>query len=615
MVVRIKPAVGDIGRRVEQQLILDRYRPLAELGEGGYGVVVLAWDTRMQRRVAIKRLPLPLDASGEVLRHPPGLAEARTAAMLNHPAIVTVYDFATDSDEAFLIMEFVDGCSLDALLDRLRGPLDADETAALIGAVAAALEFAHANGVLHLDIKPGNVLIARDGRIKVADFGMAALSSATGHGSGNGGTLGYMPIEQLDGLSVDESTDEWALAVLAYECLTGTNPFVADSVQQARVRLQTLDPAPPSASKPHLGAAVDDVLLAALGPYPDDRYPGVTAFADALLPHLGDPEAGLDSLAELAEAHSDIDSESAENPDWERIGLWDRLQGRLGFGILRGVAAVESAWLTWAGLSSLGIEPFPLVMAACAAGVAGGFAPTLGTGLGLIAFTIGLYAQHLWLVATAFGVGAVAWWWFVARKSAGAAVLPLSAPLLAAARVPYAMPLLAGFVLPPLQAASAALVGGTLVVLAACASGSGVPYAVVDPLLFVDPQRILLAGSLTREAFSQPATWIVLAGWPLSAVVMSLLARRASRLFALLGTVLGGAVLYGTQVLAGQAAHDWGNGAVWSGTSFLISLVASLILVGFVAALGAPLRAEEEGVAGEYDHYSEDDEAWEEAED
>ena len=175
---------GEIGRRVEQQLILDRYRPLAELGEGGYGVVVLAWDTRMQRRVAIKRLPLPLDARGAVLHNPPGLAEARTAAMLNHPAIATVYDFATDSDEAFLIMEFVDGCSLEALLGRIRGPLDADESAAVVGAVADALEFAHDNGVLHLDVKPGNVLVARDGRIKVADFGMAELSSATGHGSG-----------------------------------------------------------------------------------------------------------------------------------------------------------------------------------------------------------------------------------------------------------------------------------------------------------------------------------------------------------------------------------------------------------------------------------------------
>ncbi len=262
------PGEGEIGRRVEQQLILDRYRPLAELGEGGYATVVLAWDTRMQRRVAIKRLPLPLDARGGVLHNPPGLAEARTAALLNHPAIVTVYDFATDADEAFLIMEFVDGCSLDVLLDRIRGPLDADETAAVIGAVADALEFAHGNGVLHLDVKPGNVLIARDGRIKVADFGMAALSSATGHGIAGGGTIGYMPLEQLEGRTVSESTDEWALALLAYECLTGANPFSAPTAEAARTRIETLEPPPTSAYGPGFGAAVDVILLAGLGPLP-----------------------------------------------------------------------------------------------------------------------------------------------------------------------------------------------------------------------------------------------------------------------------------------------------------------------------------------------------------
>jgi hypothetical protein len=194
-------------------------------------------------------------------------------------------------------------------------------------------------------------------------------------------------------------------------------------------------------------------------------------------------------------------------------------------------------------------------------------------------------------------------------------VLPLSAPLLAVARVPYAMPLLAGFVLAPLEAAAAALVGGTLVLLAASASGGTVPYAAVDPLLFADPQRLLLAGAATRAAFSQPATWIALAGWPLSAIVMSFLARRASRIAALVGTLLGGAVLYGTYVLAEQAAHDWGNGAVWAGPPFLVSLAGSLILVGLVAALGAPLRAEEEGVASVPGHdLEEDDEAWEEAE-
>ncbi len=182
---------------MEGLLILDRYRPLAELGEGGFGTVTLAWDTRMQRRVAIKRLPLPLDSRGRP-HQPPGLAEARTAAMLNHPAIVTVFDFDTDADEAFLVMEHVDGANLADLIDD-GGPLTLDEVAAVVEAVSHALAFAHDNGVLHLDIKPENVLVTRDGRVKVADFGIAELSSLSGHGAAWGGTPGYMPLEQLRG--------------------------------------------------------------------------------------------------------------------------------------------------------------------------------------------------------------------------------------------------------------------------------------------------------------------------------------------------------------------------------------------------------------------------------
>ena len=598
---------------MERQLILDRYRPLTELGEGGYATVVLAWDTRMQRRVAVKRLALPSDARGSALRHLPGLAEARTAAMLNHPAIVTVYDFATDSDEAFLIMEFVDGCSLEAVLDAADGPLDTDETAAVVAAVAEALEFAHGNGVLHLDVKPGNVLIARDGRVKVADFGMAALSSATGHGAGSGGTLGYMPLEQIEGRPVDESTDEWSLAVLAYECLTGANPYAATSVDQAVSRLRMLDPPPPSEYDRDLGAAIDDVMLAGLGPEPDDRYPTVTVFADALLPLLGDVSRGLDSLAERVEACAETDAEADDDPGWERVGLWDRLQGKLGVGVLRGVAAIESAWLAWAGLSPLGIERLPLLAGVGAIAVAGGFAPALGAGLGLIAFTVGLFAQRLWVLATAFAVTTVAWWWFVGRRSSGAAALPLSAPLFAAARVPFLMPLLAGFVLPPIQAAAAALVGGILVLLSACASASSAPYLMVDPLLFADPQRLLLAGGITRTAFSQPETWIVLAGWPLSACAMSLLARRASRVFALIGAVLGTSILLGAHALAQRIASTEGPAWPWAGQPVVVSLAASLILMGLVAALGAPLRAEEETLADEFGYSPEDDDQWEEA--
>ncbi|HSK48720.1 MAG TPA: serine/threonine-protein kinase, partial [Coriobacteriia bacterium] len=226
---------------MEQQLILDRYRPLEELGEGAFGSVVLAWDTRMQRRVAIKRLPLPLDSRGRP-HQPPGLAEARTAAMLNHPNIVTVFDFDADADEAFLVMEHVDGASLGDLLDDVGGPLTVDEAATLLSDVSSAIEFAHENGVLHLDIKPENVLVTRDGRAKVADFGIAELSSLAGHEAAFGGTPGYMPLEQLAGEAVTERTDEWALAVLAYEALTAENPFAEDGVGASAARLEAFEP-------------------------------------------------------------------------------------------------------------------------------------------------------------------------------------------------------------------------------------------------------------------------------------------------------------------------------------------------------------------------------------
>lgn len=598
---------------MDQQLILDRYRPLAELGEGGYATVVLAWDTRMQRRVAIKRLPLPLDARGSVLDDPPGLAEARTAAMLNHPAIVTVYDFETDADEAFLIMEYVDGSSLEDLLDNVRGPLDLDEAAAVIEAVTAALEFAHDNGVLHLDIKPGNVLVTRDGRVKVADFGMAALSSAMGHGPSGGGTLGYMPLEQLGGQRVSEATDQWALAVLAYECLTGANPFDAETFESAIVKIETLDPPAPSEYEPTLPRAIDDILLAGTGPRPADRYPSIGLFADTLLPHLGDIAEGRVALGELVVSYAEIEPEAAEDPDWEHVGLWDRLQGgRAGGVLLRGVAAVESGWLAWAGLAALPLERLPVLVTAAVVAIVGALAPSLGTGLGLIAFSAGLFAHGLWLLASAFTLGAVAWWWLVARRNAGAAVLPLAAPVLAVARMPFAMPLLAGFVLPPLEASAAGLVGGALTLLASAASGTPAPYASVDPLLFADPTRALAAGAHVSAAFASPSTWIALLGWPLAALVMSLFARRATRLSAVIGALLGTVALYGSYTLAERAKQFFPQPTQWIGSAFIISLAASLILVLLVAALGAPLRAEEDVPRFRSYEYDDDDDALEE---
>ncbi len=233
----------------------------------------------MQRRVAIKRLPLPRSAqrgaaAGATALAPrdSGLAEARTAALLNHPDIVTVHEWDTDSDEAFLIMEHVDGASLADLLDD-DGALDLDEAAAVLDAVFSAVEFAHENGVLHLDLKPQNVLVSRDGRVKVADLGISALSTAAGHATSYGGTPGYMPPEQIRGEPVDERTDVWALGALAFELLTNANPFISDSAEGALFKIEVAEPSAPSDFDHGLPPEIDDVVMTALAPAPGGPLP------------------------------------------------------------------------------------------------------------------------------------------------------------------------------------------------------------------------------------------------------------------------------------------------------------------------------------------------------
>ena len=160
--------------------LLKRYRPLETRAAGGFGSVEICLDSRLQRRVAIKRMPLASpDARTPLETTAAALAEARTASMLQHPNIVQVIDFTYDSAHAYLVMEYVDGMTLEEFLQQVEGhSLTYDEAACIADALVQALSFAHENGVLHLDIKPANVLIDRNGHVKLADFGMATLASA-----------------------------------------------------------------------------------------------------------------------------------------------------------------------------------------------------------------------------------------------------------------------------------------------------------------------------------------------------------------------------------------------------------------------------------------------------
>ncbi len=333
-------------------MLLKRYRPLHEAGSGGAGRCEICWDTKLHRRVAIKHMPLR-DAAGDVA----GLAEARTGAMLAHPGVVSVFDFSVEGDEALLIMEAIEGPTLQELLDDLREDdeelLSLDVVAAVAQTCAEVLDFAHENGVLHLDIKPANIMVCPDGRVKVADFGVAELADAQGFGPAGGGTVGYMPPEQIRGLDLDQRCDEFALACVVYEALTCENPYAATSLKGALKVLAEPRVASVCDFRDDVDEGLDAVLLAAMNPRADARFETVLEFLDALLPELGNPKAGRAALRALVQGEDEEDEwddEAEEDERPHRAGCFIRT--------LRAAALLLTlAALTLAGALALGWTP------------------------------------------------------------------------------------------------------------------------------------------------------------------------------------------------------------------------------------------------------------------
>lgn len=565
---------------MEEPLILDRYRPLADLGAGGHGSVVLAFDTKMARRVAIKRLPLPLDRSG-VQATPAGLAEARTAAMLNHPNIVIVHEWDTDSDEAFIVMEALDGASLADLLDETGEPFTLDEVASIVAGVSAAVSFAHGNGVLHLDLKPANVLVTRDGRVKVADFGVSALTDASGRAAGTSGTIGYMPPEQLRGQQLDERTDCWALAALTFELLANANPFDADTPEGSLFKIDVADLPAPSEFEAGIPKTVDDILIAALAADAYERYETVAEFTGALIPFLGDPERGRKSLIELVSDHV----EDEEVPEYAPLGLWDRLAPHAG-AIRRVGAAAACAWLVWAGTGVSTLQPAARTAAVLLSALAGALAPGLGLALGYGAFVVGAVQAFGWLAALPLGIVLAAFWAARGRIGEGDGLAPVFGPALGIARAAAATPLVLGFVFQPLTAAFAAGAAAILTMAASAMSGAEAPLLAVGWHFAVTPLAASSDPTGPLERMLQPGTGIAVLGWMLAAAVCSLGCRRGTRSAAFAGVLAGGAALVATYTV-----WSWLSGADGFGPEvFALDLTVGIGIGIIVSALGAPTR-------------------------
>jgi eukaryotic-like serine/threonine-protein kinase len=262
-------------------LVDGRYRLVEVVGEGGMAVVWRAQDTVLARTVAIKLLRPQYAADPEFVER--FRSEARAAAPLNHPGIVAVYDVGNSDDGPYLVLELVEGQDLKQLL-RTESPLAPSRTVDIASAVAHAVHHAHMAGLVHRDIKPQNVLIATDGRVKVADFGIARAVSAVG-ATAPGivlGTVHYLAPEQASGGQASPASDVYSLGVVAYEMLTGSVPHDADSSVGVAMKIVNEDAPPADASNPRVPAVLAGIVAKAMARRPEDRYPNAGSFAEAL---------------------------------------------------------------------------------------------------------------------------------------------------------------------------------------------------------------------------------------------------------------------------------------------------------------------------------------------
>jgi eukaryotic-like serine/threonine-protein kinase len=264
-----------IGQRLGQYIILE------QIGKGGMATVYKAEQTSLQRTVAVKVLPAYF-AHDDTFRER-FFQEARAVGNLNHPHILAVYDFGQTDELAYIVMEYVKGGTLGQTMGR---PLSMDYTARIIEQIGSALDYAHRNGVIHRDVKPGNIMLRDDGQTALlADFGLAKMaeskSALTRSGVGVG-TPEYLSPEQGQGLKVDWRTDLYSLGVVMYEMLTGHIPFEAETPLAVIIK-HISEPLPHArALNPSLPPAIDNVMLKALAKDPADRFQSGAEMASAI---------------------------------------------------------------------------------------------------------------------------------------------------------------------------------------------------------------------------------------------------------------------------------------------------------------------------------------------
>ena len=577
-----------------QNLILNRYRPITIAGKGGFSTVQVAWDTRILRRVAIKCLQLDERNIGGNILNVPGLSEARTAALLSDPTIVGIYDFEVEGNMAYIIMEYVEGLTLTQLMELVSEPLPMDVISVIFDSVAQALQIAHSNQVLHLDIKPDNILINREGRVKVLDFGLAQLSHSMGYGQAGGGTIGYMPLEQIRMESPDERTDEWSLAAILYEMLTGENPFGAPNLEEAEGAIERAELVVPSVVRDDVHPAMDDVIFDALAIDREDRFDSVTDFADALDPYLGDSIEGakilqlwMQNAGEDDEVEDDEDSEETE----EDLMIERVVKGTKKFAISAASAAVVGS-VGFVGLSNMpdlfGLAENPpfvlaglvvMLVAACMIN------PAFGCAVALALFVIGLCFQGQYLVAFAMAFAAAAWWGRSGRKTSVHSACGVISVVASGIGFGALAPLLAGYFLRTKDA----IIASAFSFLLAFVLGASSTMSIFDWSFQTSPYFSAGLEDNLVAMLTTPSTWIYAIAWVATAAIVSACCSKGYRSLAFFGMILASVLMCGSVLISAYVMSDFTNWTpdtwtmVTTGTSCGIMAFCSLVGVQFKA--------------------------------
>lgn len=598
------PHTDDTDGYNPEDLLLGRYLPEGEAGAGGFASVIVAWDTRIRRRVAIKCMPLEelggrfgdgsilIDERAKDAATIPGLEEARTAAMLSDPSIVQVYDFEVQGSMAYLILEYVDGMTLGDLLHYYPDEIDADIVAAVFKAVAKALQVAHAHHVLHLDIKPENVLINYNGQVKVTDFGLARLAGEAGYGTAAGGTIGYMPPEQMRQRELDERCDEWALASLTYEMIAGTNPFTANSLAEAEDAIYDSEVVIPSLCMEGLDESIDDILFCALDPDREGRYDSVKEFAAQLQPCLGGSRKGVNELKRIMGEVDEDEEEFADvrtpaEPTAEPLHMSPRTRSALlrtwaALGvILLGLLATKGFALSGTTAQAIGYG------SVVAAGILAAFVPHVGVLIGVSAFGIALCVTGNIVPGILAIVLVIAWWWTCGRFSKEAAVVAVTPTLFGAFGLAPLTPFVAGYILPWRDALLSALFAGLMAVFLSGLGSLSVSgwslINVVGSSFDSNIQTVLITMA------QHPSTWITVLSWVLAALVSSLFCGFGRRVWGVVGMVLAALIMVAA-LIAGALADSMGTSLLNDPLELAFTIVAAV--VGITAAcIAVPERA------------------------